>query len=209
MTNKHVCLPEASSSYGDLKLESMREKTLIGNWSVFSPQELHFYEQGKTAEELNIDTVNETWIDNFIYNTEKKEKFNRILNQFKYSVLPPFGNALTKRLLKLYQIAIDEEPDSVGMSIDSFYNFYKFMNLSNLRIYPSISLTTDNNIYASWRKDTGHVFSVHFLPSGDTQFVIFKPDERYPTKKTRISGITTTDNLMKTVESNIRDWLLV
>ena len=66
----------------------------------------------------------------------------------------------------------------------------------------------EDNIYASWRSEQNRLFSVHFLPNGDTRFVIFKPNERHPDKQMRISGTATTDILMETVTPyGVWDWI--
>jgi hypothetical protein len=46
------------------------------------------------------------------------------------------------------------------------------------------------------------VFSIHFLPNADARFVMFKPNEKHPERKIRISGSATIDTL------KLEDWIL-
>ena len=116
---------------------------------------------------------------------------------------------MAKRLLALYYDAKEEDPDSLGMSAGSLRSFTNFiLSHTNLKC-PTISLTPDYNIYASWRCEQNRVFSVHFFPNGDARFVIFKPNNRHPERITRISGVATTDILMETVviPNRIEEWI--
>jgi len=116
--------------------------------------------------------------------------------------------SLANKLLTLFNDAKEEDSASLGIAVGSLRSFYNFFRLhTNLKL-PTISLTPDYNIYASWRGEQKRVFSVHFLPNGDTRFVIFKPNDRHPGRQIRLSGIATTDTLIKTVESSgVSDWI--
>ncbi len=118
--------------------------------------------------------------------------------------------SFANRLLTLFNDAKEEDSTSTGITVDSLRNFYYFLLLSshtNLK-NPTISLTPDNNIYTSWRDEQNRVFSVHFLPNGDTRFVIFKPNDRHPERKIRFSGTVTTDTLIETVAPcGAWDWI--
>jgi hypothetical protein len=103
------------------------------------------------------------------------------------------------RLLILLNDAKEDDPTSIGIVLGSLRNFYNFFQLHTDLKCPSISLTPDNNIYASWRAEQNQLFSIHFLPSADVRFVIFKPNDRHPEKQIRLSGTATTDILKETV----------
>jgi len=131
---------------------------------------------------------------------------------FRIRRLPviPWGS-LANRLLVLYNDAKEEDADSPGIALGSirhFYNFLQFHTHTNLKC-PIISLTPDNNIYASWKEGRNRVFSVHFLPRGDVRFVIFKPNNKHPERQIRVSGTATTDTLMEMVTPNgLWDWIV-
>lgn len=119
-----------------------------------------------------------------------------------------YWESLANRLLALYNDAKEEDSASPGIDIGSLRNFLKFLQLHTNLKCPIISLTPDNNIYASWRKEQNRLFSVHFLLNGNARFVIFKPNERHPERQIRISGTATTDILMETVTPNgLWDWI--
>ncbi|CAG0957072.1 hypothetical protein ARNL5_00610 [Anaerolineae bacterium] len=120
----------------------------------------------------------------------------------------PFRQPLANRLFTLFNDAKEEDPASLGISAGSLRNFYNFLRLHTNLKCPTISLTPDYNISASWRGEQKRIFSVHFLPNGDARFVIFIPNVRHPERQIRISGAVTTDILMETVASyHVCDWI--
>lgn len=120
-----------------------------------------------------------------------------------------YRESLANRLVTLFKDTKEEDPDSPGIAAGSLRNFFNFLQLHPNLKYPSISLTPEYNIYASWRDEQNRVFSVHFLPNGgDARFVIFKPNYRHPERQIRISGTSTTDILMETVSPyRVYDWI--
>jgi hypothetical protein len=131
-----------------------------------------------------------------------------LILRVKTSSSIPYRKNLANRLLTLFNDAKEEDPASLGIAVGSFRNFYNFLHLHTNLKCPTISLTPDYNIYASWRDEENRVFSVHFLPNGDARFVIFKPNDRHPERQIRISGSATTDILMETVSPyGAWDWI--
>jgi hypothetical protein len=126
-----------------------------------------------------------------------------LIRQIRYL----FPETLADKLVRLFTLAKEERPASPGILISSLSSFYNFL-MSNKNItIPSLSLTDDHNIYASWRKP-GYVFSIHFLPDESIRFVFFMPNDREPGRKIRISGTATGDTLREVVvEENLRDWV--
>jgi len=117
--------------------------------------------------------------------------------------------SIANRLLTLFHYSKEEEPDFIGIRAKSLKSFYNFLRSYTHIKRPAITLTPDNNIYASWRGDEGRVFSIHFLPDSDVNFVIFTPNKKRPERKTRIAGKTTFDMLMETEARayNLYDWI--
>ncbi len=112
---------------------------------------------------------------------------------------------LANRLVALLNDAKEEE---VSVTIDSFRNFYSFFRINTNIKCPTISLTPENNIYASWKSKQNRVFSVHFLASGSVRFVIFKPNDRHPEQQVRLSGTATSDILWEMVKPyGVWDWI--
>ena len=138
----------------------------------------------------------------------EEDQVQELIFQIRKSLFITYHESLANRLLVLFKDAKEEDPNSLGITAGSFRNFYNFLRLHTNLNCPSISLTPDYNIYASWRGEQNQVFSVHFLPNGDARFVIFKPNDKHPERKIRLSGTATTDTLIKTIESSgVWDWI--
>ena len=139
----------------------------------------------------------------------EEDQLQELIFQIRRSISIPYKDNLANKLLTLFNDAKEEDPDSLGMSAGSLRSFTNFiLSHTNLKC-PTISLTPDYNIYASWRCEQNRVFSVHFFPNGDARFVIFKPNNRHPERITRISGVATADILMETVviPNRIEEWI--
>jgi len=138
----------------------------------------------------------------------EEDQVKELISRIRTSKSIPYRQGLANRLLALFIDAKEEDPASLGISAESLRNFYKFLLLHTNLKCPTISLTPDYNIYASWRGEQKRIFSVHFLPNGDARFVIFIPNVRHPERQIRISGAVTTDILMETVAPyHVCDWI--
>ena len=129
----------------------------------------------------------------------EEDQVQELIFRIRKSISIRYHESLANRLLILFNDAKEEDSASLGIAVGSLRNFYNFFRLHTNLKCPTISLTPDYNIYASWRGEQNRVFSVHFLPNGDVRFVIFKPNDRHPGRQIRLSGIATTDILMETV----------
>ena len=137
----------------------------------------------------------------------EEDQVQELIFQIRKSLSITYHESLANRILILFNDAKEEDPDCLGIAAESLRNFYNFFRLHTNLKCPTISLTPDYNIYASWRGEQNRVFSVHFLPNGDVRFVIFKPNDRHPGRQIRLSGIATTDVLMETVApDSVSDW---
>jgi hypothetical protein len=135
------------------------------------------------------------------------DQVQRLIYQIKNSIAISNHESLANELLALFNIAKEENPASPGIALDSLNTFYDFLQFhTNIKI-PTLSLSPDYNIYASWRAKE-NVFSAHFLPNSEIRFVLFKPNHRHPKHKIRITGIATSDTLMEiTPSENLNDWV--
>jgi hypothetical protein len=142
-----------------------------------------------------------------LLNGEEK-KVQELIFRIRTSLSIPYREILADRLLTLFNDAREDDPASLGIAVGSLRNFYSFLLLHTNLKCPTISLTPDYNIYASWESEPNRLFSVHFLLNGDARFVIFKPNDRHPERQIRISGATTTDILREIVEPyGVWDWV--
>jgi len=138
----------------------------------------------------------------------EEDQVQELIFRIRKSRSIPYHENLANRILTLFNDAKEEDSASLGIAVGSLRNFYNFFRLHTNLKCPTISLTPDYNIYASWRGEQNRVFSVHFLPNGDVRFVIFKPNDRHPGRQIRLSGIATSDILMETVAlDGVSDWI--
>ncbi|HLO00635.1 MAG TPA: hypothetical protein VK208_19405 [Pyrinomonadaceae bacterium] len=107
---------------------------------------------------------------------------------------------LTARLIELQRAVQEEEPDARGITSNSLQHFIEFLKAYPKLKYPTISITPERNIYASWKAGSDRLFSVHFLHDANIRFVVFRPNDRHPGKTVRLSGAATLDVLMNIVE---------
>ena len=117
--------------------------------------------------------------------------------------------SIASRLIELFNDAKEEDELVIGITIDSLRNFYNFLRLHKNLKCPKISLTPENDIYASWKTGKDKVFSIHFVASGDPRFVVFAPNNMHPDRPTRISGSTTAENLLKCIAPlGVLSWIM-
>lgn len=142
-----------------------------------------------------------------LLNREEKQ-LRELIFRLRTTLSIPYRESLANRLNTLFHDSKEEDPSSIGITIGSLRCFYNFIKLNIDLTCPTITLTPETNIYATWREKINHLTSVHFLPNGETRFVIFKPNTRHPEKTVRIYGTTTFDNLMETLEPyGVKDWI--
>jgi len=136
----------------------------------------------------------------------EKEKVKKLIDYVREGSKIKFPHELADRLNFLNE-AVNEDPDEVPISIESWRNFISFLqNTTNLK-YPNIVLTPSNEISAQWRTAPNRHFAVVFLPTGEARFVIFTPNPKDPDKIDRFSGITSVDSLIERIRPyKILEW---
>ena len=155
---------------------------------------------------ITLAGIDEPITETNLIDNEEKQVMDLI---FRVRVLlpVPYSNKLAERLITLFYDAQEEDPLSIGPSIDSLHTFYNFLNMHNSLKMPSISLTPENLIYASWRAGS-KVFSVIFFKNEFAQFVVFEPDNRDPSRNVRLSGTIAIENLLQTVKAtSVLSWI--
>jgi hypothetical protein len=139
----------------------------------------------------------------------EEDQVRELVFRIRTSLSIPYREKLAGRLITLFNDAKEEDSATVGIAVGSLRNFYNFLQFHTNLKCPSVSLTPENNIYASWRADQNRVFSVHFLPNGDARFVICKPNDRHPELQVRLSGTATSDVILETLApAAMVDWIL-
>ncbi len=91
-----------------------------------------------------------------------------LIRSIRFEFIP-----LGDKLLDLYYISKEEDPEGPGInhnSVQCCINFFK--NNSRFKA-PMMSLTPDNDIYASYRGPDNQVFSIHFIDNDYISIVLF------------------------------------
>lgn len=145
-------------------------------------------------------------IDELLNNEEKVHLF---INHIKSNLIAPYKERLAKRINDLFDFAIEDEADGIGISADSLQHFIAFLQRYPALKYPDVVLSPEENIVSEWHIDSNHHFSVDFLPSGDIRFVIFGPNPKNPEKTDRFSGASTWDCLYEFMKDHgVLNWAL-
>lgn len=174
-------------------------------------QYFEFYDTPSVNQENQNPKLSVYWQDSAFTQSDlvstKDDQAQELIHQIRRSSFISDQESLANQLVTLFNYAKEERPASPGISVNSLSNFYDFLMLNaNMRI-PSLSLSPDHNIYASWRAEN-RIFSAHFLPDGDIRFVLFRPNNRHPNRKIRLTGTATSDTLKEIVAPESLDWVL-
>ena len=135
-----------------------------------------------------------------------QEKVNKLINYVREESKIQFAQELAVKLNALNEV-VNEDPDEDPISIDSMRNFISFLqNTTNLKC-PNVALTPSNEIHAQWRTAPNRHFAAVFLPTEETRFVIFSPNSKDPEMIDRISGLTSVDSLLETIQPHkVLEW---
>lgn len=128
-----------------------------------------------------------------------KEKIKRLIDHIRHESTIQFAQELANRLAFLHE-AVMEDSDEAPISSESLSNFISFLQKTSNLKYPDVVLTPSNEISAQWRTAPNRHFAVVFLPDGTTRYVIFRPNLIDPDKIDRLSGTTSVDTLIETVQ---------
>ncbi|GAI20958.1 unnamed protein product, partial [marine sediment metagenome] len=83
---------------------------------------------------------------------KEEDQVQELIFQIRKSLSIRYHESLANRLLTLFNDAKEEDSASLGIAVGSLRNFYNFFRLHTKLKCPTISLTPDYNIYASWRE---------------------------------------------------------
>src|SRR5262245_32310223 len=107
-----------------------------------------------------------------------------------------YRTKLAVRLSELQKAVQEEELDGRGITVRSLQHFIELLKAYPSLRCPTVSVTPDRNIYATWKSGSDRVFSIHFLPDGRIRFVIFCPNDKHSGETIRISGAATVDVIL-------------
>jgi hypothetical protein len=196
--------------------------TLIENEAADEPSEYQLRWPGgfTILEERDLDTpvtlkghsadpivpTTESPFDELDENLTSQEKIKKLIYYVRGGSKIQFAQELAVKLNFLNEV-VNEDPDEDPISIDSMRNFISFLqNTTNLKC-PNVALTPSNEIHAQWRTAPNRHFAAVFLQTGETRFVIFAPNSKDPEMIDRISGLTSVDSLLETIQPhNVLEW---
>jgi len=107
-----------------------------------------------------------------------------------------YRTKLAVRLSELQKAVQEGELDGRGITVRSLQHFIELLKAYPSLRCPTVSVTPDRNIYATWKSGSDRVFSIHFLPDGRIRFVIFCPNDKHSGETIRLSGAATVDVIL-------------
>lgn len=174
----------------------------------------------KISEDFNLDTpltlkwyspdpifrTSDSPFDELDEKLTDEKKIKKLIDYVLKESKIQFAQELAVRLNFLKE-AVSEDPDEDPISPESLRNFISFLRRTPNLKYPNVVLTPSNEIRAHWRTAPNRHFAVVFLSTGEARFVIFTPNPKDPDKIDRLSGITSIDSLMETVQPHrVLEW---
>jgi len=128
-----------------------------------------------------------------------EQSVDEIIRRIRTTLPDRYRQKLSARIRELQQAVKEEELDGLGIDAGSLGHFVDLLKaLPTLRC-PTVSVTPERNIYASWKAGRDRVFSIHFLPDGRVRFVIFYPNTEHAGEVIRVSGVATADVVIDVV----------
>jgi len=116
------------------------------------------------------------------------------------------GRALYARIVELEEQMREEEDGFDGIREASIAGFLRFLRATPKVALPALTVTDDYNLYATWRKPDGRVFSLHFLSESEARYVIFRPSPVAEGHKLRSSGTIPTSLALNVPETASAVW---
>lgn len=130
----------------------------------------------------------------------------QIIGDIRSSDTIRYKDKLANRLDALLN-AYKEDYEGRALSADSLRAMISFLSANPTFKYPIVSATPDGDPYVQWKHESNRRLSVHFLPTGDARFVIFKPNPMHPNRTDPFGGSTTTDALLDEIAIHgVLDW---
>lgn len=128
------------------------------------------------------------------------------LANLRHASAIPYKDRLAARLDQLLA-AYKEDTDGRVFSVDSLRGLIVFLENARFLRYPSVTLTRNGDIYASWKQGKDHVFSAQFLQTQQVRFVVFRPNVHSVGQFDQLSGLTTPQSLPSMISHlNVSDW---
>ena len=191
---------EAADEFSEHQLQWLGGFTILAERDLDTPVTLkdHSTDLLIPATESPFDELDEK--------LTSEEKIKKLIDFVREGSKIQFAHELAAKLNFLNEV-VNEDPDEDSISIDSMRNFISFLqNTTNLKC-PSVALTPNNEIHAQWRTAPNRHFAAVFLSTDETRFVIFTQNSKDPEMIDRISGLTSVDSLLETIQPHkVLEW---
>lgn len=136
----------------------------------------------------------------------RQSELHRLVENIRVSSIVSYGEKLANRLGTLIEAYCDENQGRF-LSADSLRGFVGFLEANPTFNYPALTVSPAGNLYAQWKSGNDKLLSIHFLPTGDARFVIFKPNPKHTGRSVHMSCSTTIDTLADAVVPHgVHEW---
>jgi len=165
------------------------------SWIARPDEQLRFHLETRSPSRSRVPVPQPSSVAELILNVRERSK-------------SPFAERLARRLDQLVETSREEYPYQAPLSPQSLRDFIDFLQSVPNPAYPNVVLTPNGNIRAEWRKTPRQHFGVEFLGDSNVRFVVFAQDPKHPERTTRVSGLTSADNLLSIVQPyRVFDWV--
>jgi len=139
----------------------------------------------------------------------REQEITMLLESLSANHTADFGEALRARLFSLRTMLRGEEQSASDISMDSLRAFLVFLHQMARARRPSISLTSEGEIYARWQAGEGRLLAVHFITGEKVRFIAFRPNPNRPQIVQRVSGVDAADTVLQTANRacSVLDWV--
>jgi len=165
-------------------------------------------EHWKNLDLIDWDELKSTTDSPSIYNSTPPS-LTELISFVRNHLNVPYADELANRLDYLLKASIEEAPEQDPISQESLCGFIKFLDMVPNLVEPDVVLSLTGNICAEWYRSPREFFSVEFLPTGQTHYVVFSRDSEYPSQTDRASGVVSANSLLTKVKHfNVLSWAM-
>ncbi len=129
------------------------------------------------------------------------EQIRRQVKALRKGSRLPYRERLARRLDFLLRGFEEEEETWADDSPESLRQMLLFLEgLPEFRC-PTVTVTPSATFRAQWQADQNEHFAADFVPDGQVRFVVFAPDSSDPGRVQRVSGIVSSANALRAIET--------
>jgi hypothetical protein len=129
------------------------------------------------------------------------ERFISALQELWRNKAFRFRSDVAHRLSMLRSISLEEQTE---LSVNSVEQFVRFLTSRPRLNWPSLIITPQGNVRASWSPEDNKHFAIEFLGGQEVRFVVFAPREG--ARPARIAGSELLRNVLLRAQQIGADW---